>query len=189
MTKADISCPFPDDQPVLVKHCQFAVILEQACDLIYTKKPQTLHQLYATAENLYTQLRQWSDQCGLRSGGRGNSELELNPVTRLMLNDGSIPKIPKWTEDLKSLADISLGYFYAVLLTFRPFLIAESAMQLNLGEHPTEELWIRQACRHAIDAAQDCIIFVKSTFRSSDACRVSYFLSSFVAFALRILID
>lgn len=67
---------------------------------------------------------------------------------------------------------MTLGYFYLILLSFRPFLVAYSALRLASPGRPAEELWIGQACRRATDAAQDYIVFVNGIFRVSDACKV-----------------
>lgn len=50
-------------------------------------------------------------------------------------------------------------YYHAIILIFRPFLVANQAMRVTGGAGEIKEMWMRQACRYAIDAAQDSIEF------------------------------
>ncbi|RJE21280.1 hypothetical protein PHISCL_06376 [Aspergillus sclerotialis] len=169
LTRDDIRCPFPDNQPLLVSHCGYATILQQACELIYLKNPRPLREVYSTAEGLYVRIRQWAKQSGLLPESNSSNEFFLDDVSKLMLYSGrSLGPDPSIFLFAKNV----LGYFYLILLSFRPFLIAYSALKSTSSDRPTEELWIRQACRHATDAAQDYIVVVSNIFRISDACKV-----------------
>lgn len=33
-------------------------------------------------------------------------------------------------------------------------------------------MWLREACRHAVNAAQDSLVFMSSKYASSDTCKV-----------------
>lgn len=65
-----------------------------------------------------------------------------------------------------------LVYYHAILLIFRPFLVAKHAMRVKGGKD-VREMWLRQACRYAVDAAQDSIEFVGSMLISGQICTVS----------------
>ena len=63
-------------------------------------------------------------------------------------------------------------YYLATILVFRPFMVARSAMRSGPHHDTSAEMWLRQACRHAVDAAQDSIIFLDNTLRKVEICRV-----------------
>lgn len=65
-------------------------------------------------------------------------------------------------------------YFHTVLLAFRPFLIAESALSFQGIQHLSGQLWLRQACRRATDTAQDALCFLDNLFQKSEECRVCF---------------
>jgi hypothetical protein len=83
------------------------------------------------------------------------------------------------------LSDHTAVYYHTVLLTFRPFLIAHSekeksdsievsvAAQNHSSPFDKEDLWLRKACRLAIDAAQDNIVYIHHATLSLEACKVS----------------
>lgn len=59
------------------------------------------------------------------------------------------------------------------MLTYRPFLIAESALKPTAGDKKEPDvMWLRQACRYAIDAAQDSIVYAESLYRKDNLCKV-----------------
>jgi hypothetical protein len=60
-------------------------------------------------------------------------------------------------------------YYHAILLIFRPFLVAEALAEIQ-QKHGI--MWLREACRHATDAAQDSLVFVKTQQNASKACKV-----------------
>lgn len=90
LSRDDILCPYPDNQPLCVNHCGYSAILQQACELIYMGKPRPLREVYSTAEALYLQIEQWAEENGLLpdSEGKGNKELLSDDVSKLMLYSG-----------------------------------------------------------------------------------------------------
>jgi hypothetical protein len=64
-------------------------------------------------------------------------------------------------------ANCFLVYYHAVLLTFRPFLVAMASTHQKPGL-----MWLRAACRKATDAAQDSLVFISNQQNASTACRV-----------------
>lgn len=75
-------------------------------------------------------------------------------------------------------------YYHAILLTFRPFLIVAAARQRQRlvaadtsGNTPGislagDEMWLREACRYAVDSSRDQISFMLSSIRETDICKV-----------------
>ena len=59
------------------------------------------------------------------------------------------------------------------MLTFRPFLLDKSAAQGMKSTQTNGQMWLRQACRNATDAAQDSIVYMYDKIRTIDACKVS----------------
>lgn len=55
---------------------------------------------------------------------------------------------------------------------FRPFLVAESALQRAESTQQLGEIWLRRACRNATDAAVDSIAFVGAIYRTIDVSKV-----------------
>jgi hypothetical protein len=70
---------------------------------------------------------------------------------------------------VNSCANRASVYYHAILLTFRPFLVAEALAETQ-QKHGL--MWLREACRHATDAAQDSLIFVETQQNASEACKV-----------------
>lgn len=72
-----------------------------------------------------------------------------------------------------------------MLITFRPFLIVAAARQRqrNLSENTAagtprvalsgDEMWLREACRYAVDAARDQLSFILNRIQDTDICHVS----------------
>ncbi|KAF5676564.1 C6 zinc finger domain-containing protein [Fusarium heterosporum] len=134
----DITYPFPTEPLPIARLCHIARIMEDAAEAIYGRKASSIRQLYITAEELRGRLNQYAQDCGIASAqfGTGSGHLEMH----------------------ESMTLHSL-YYHAVILIFRPFLIAQYAMRVNGGTGEIKEMWLRQACRHAVDAAQDSIEF------------------------------
>ena len=68
---------------------------------------------------------------------------------------------------------VNTVYYHVVMLTFRPFLLDRSAAQGRTSTQISGQMWLRQACRYATDAAQDSIVFISDKIRTTDACKVS----------------
>ncbi|EEY16571.1 C6 zinc finger domain-containing protein [Verticillium alfalfae VaMs.102] len=76
-------------------------------------------------------------------------------------------------ETKPELLQIHSLYYHAILHTFRPFLVASAAM--SASKRQAEGMWLRQACRHAVDAAQDSIVYIGNVIRNfceGHVCRV-----------------
>lgn len=79
-------------------------------------------------------------------------------------------------------------YYHTILLTFRPFLVADYALASSKETQSADTMWLRQACRHAIDAAQDSIVFTTSMFRRVEACKTSRYNAFFLESSCAVLI-
>lgn len=80
-----------------------------------------------------------------------------------------------------------LVYYHTILITFRPFLIvaATRARQRRLSvSSPAgvatapglslagDEMWLREACRYAVDASRDQLSFLLNSVTEFDICKV-----------------
>lgn len=65
LRKSDITCPYPREQYVLVSLCRLAVMVEDVVISIYSRKTETLWQLYEIAQKLLFRLREYGDELGL----------------------------------------------------------------------------------------------------------------------------
>ncbi|KAF5261783.1 hypothetical protein FOXYS1_7513 [Fusarium oxysporum] len=144
---SDISCPLPKERPELVSFCRLSIIIEEAVDKIYNRRSESLLQLYEKAEGVHAQLLHYADKFGIASSSTGHNIEKLDCIGSLMLHS--------W-------------YYLAVMLVFRPFLVADFALRSNGNFRHEERMWLRQACRYAIDAAQDSIAFTNSMFQKPD---------------------
>ncbi|RBQ80115.1 hypothetical protein FVER14953_21717 [Fusarium verticillioides] len=135
---SDISCPLFKERPELVSFCQLSIIIEEAVDKIYNRRSESLLQLYEKAEGVHAQLLHYAGKFGIASSSTGHNMKKLD------------------------------GYYLAVMLVFRPFLVADFALRSNGSFRHEERMWLRQACRYAIDAAQDSIAFTNSMFQKPD---------------------
>lgn len=66
----------------------------------------------------------------------------------------------------------TVAYYLAVILVFRPFLVSSHAIQSGTRRGAHDDMWLHQACRHAVNAAQDSIRFTSDALRKVEACRV-----------------
>jgi hypothetical protein len=177
MRRSDIANhPFPDHHIVLAALSRLAVISEEAIGLLYTQRADSLHHLHSIAENLYRTLCAWGKDYGISSEAAGNQRNEaLTAMASLILHSGkpsqSLAADYPITENLPV-------YFHTILLVFRPFMVAESAISVDGRSHHSSELWLRQACRRATNTAQDAIFFVNNLYEVSIECRVGHTSSS-----------
>ncbi|KAF7515638.1 hypothetical protein G7054_g14480 [Neopestalotiopsis clavispora] len=124
---SDISAPFPDSQPVLVGLCKLAQIAEDGARLIYGRRYDSLGQLYVTAEKIGSRLREFAEQNGIGSAGIPSKQAPRGTIASLRLH---------------------FVYYHVIMLTYRPFLIAESALKPTSGDNKEPDvMWLRQACR------------------------------------------
>ncbi|KAI9157993.1 Pseudouridine-metabolizing bifunctional protein [Paramyrothecium foliicola] len=147
--KEDVGCPYPDGQPLLANLCNVGAIIEDIAASLYNRKTESLRQLHVKAQALYQRLQQWSRSLGIGPSCVPSSEPDDDILTTLILHN----KV----------------YFHLVHTTFRPFLIAESVLQQDGNRKETGELWLRQACRNATDAAIDSIVFMDAMLPKIDA--------------------
>ncbi|KFA79463.1 hypothetical protein S40288_09713 [Stachybotrys chartarum IBT 40288] len=141
----DIACPLPNGRPAVLKLCCVAQIMEDTADSIYVKRADSLRKVYVTAEKLHGRLRLFSETYGIASAH----------VAR-----------PEDAEEAAHVLTLHNIYFHAVLLIFRPFLVANYAMRAKGEWRDTNEMWLRQACRYAVDAAQDSLVFANNLLKS-----------------------
>jgi hypothetical protein len=92
MRRTDLAIhPFPDDQVVLTALCQLAVIAEEAIDLLYTQRADSLYHLHTTAENMYVTISAWGRDYGISSEAAQNHQpMPLAPMASLILHSGRI---------------------------------------------------------------------------------------------------
>ncbi|KAK9426730.1 hypothetical protein SUNI508_00257 [Seiridium unicorne] len=156
---SDISASSPKDQPVLVGLCKLAQISEDGAKLIYGQRYESLGQLYVVAERIGTRLREFAEQYGIGSAGFANRHKTRGSVASLQLHN---------------------VFYHVILLTYRPFLIAESALKPSSDHREPDTMWLRQACRYATDAAQDAIVYATSSYRKDDACKTGRYNAFFL---------
>ncbi|RKK09284.1 hypothetical protein BFJ66_g15253 [Fusarium oxysporum f. sp. cepae] len=144
---SDISCPLPKERPELVRFCRLSIIIEEVVDTLYNRRSESLLQLYEKAEGVHAQLLHYAEKFGIASSSTGHNLKKLDCLGSLMLHN--------W-------------YYLAVILVFRPFLVADFALRSAGNVTHEERMWLRHACRCAVDAAQDSIAFTSSMFRKPD---------------------
>jgi hypothetical protein len=171
MRRSDIaSHPFPEDQVFLTALSKLAVIIEEAIDLLYTQRADSLHHLHATAEKLYATLFAWGKEYSISSeAAKHHQTMSLAPVPSLFLHSGEKSSLLSLDGLITKYLTV---YFHTVLLVFRPFMIAAPAIGVDSTLHLSSELWLRQACRRATDTAQDAIFFVNNMYEQFVECRV-----------------
>ncbi|KAI1035380.1 hypothetical protein LB504_005758 [Fusarium proliferatum] len=142
---SDISCDYPENQPMLVDLCTLAAIQEQATSCPNGQKYCTLSQMYENTRKLHLQTwgvceDLWFGPSPLRCQGSGADEM----------------------------ARLLLVYCHFTHTIYRPFLIAEPALRASGQMERANAIWLRQACRYATDAAEDSIIITHQIFKASD---------------------
>ncbi|KAI0188717.1 hypothetical protein EV127DRAFT_115600 [Xylaria flabelliformis] len=163
--KASIRIPYPDHQPALVGLCKLAQIAEDSAATIYSPACDSLWELYQAAEKIRGRLQACAEELGIGSAAATRSSLS-NPVSTLLLNN---------------------VYYHVLLLTFRPFLIAEFALHLRALRSPSKHMWLRHACRTAVEAAQDCIVFMGEAYHDFDICKSVRFNGFFLESSIMVL--
>lgn len=165
---SDISTPLPENQPFLVSMSGLAHITEKMMTIIYTQRYDSLRKLYQAAEGIHAQLREFSAAHGIGSAHEADNACSEDPTTLMLYN----------------------MFYHTLLLVYRPFLVADSALASSPegqskggpGNGGADAMWLRQACRTAIDSAQDQILHAHNQIRKHDTCRTSryngYFFES-----------
>lgn len=163
----DITCNFPKHQPVLTSLCEIVRITEAYCEDMYTQKIESLRLLYTIAQRAHAQLRKFAEKAGIGTDDVCSRFNGSNDVTALHLHNGCLPII--FIPITQSYTDSGIVYYHAVLVTFRPFLIAET---LAYTQQKHGIMWLREACRHAVDAAQDSLVYINNQYSRLEACKV-----------------
>lgn len=165
---SDISTPLPENQPFVVSMSRLAHITEKLMTIIYTQRYDSLRKLYQAAEGIHAQLRDFAAAHGIGSAHEADNACSEDPTTLMLYN----------------------MFYHTLLLVYRPFLVADSALasspegqrQGGAGGGGADAMWLRQACRTAIDSAQDQILHAHNQIRKHDTCRTSryngYFFES-----------
>ncbi|PSR75493.1 hypothetical protein BD289DRAFT_379262, partial [Coniella lustricola] len=128
---------------------KLAHLAENMEKMIYTQRYDSLRKLYKAAEDVHAQLREFASTNGIGPSSEGHTTLSQDPASLV----------------LHSL------YYHTILLTYRPFLVADHALRTapdGIGDAEVNgpgAMWLRQACRTAIDAAQDCILYAHTQIR------------------------
>ncbi|KAI1741489.1 hypothetical protein F4680DRAFT_446948 [Xylaria scruposa] len=163
--KASIRTPYPDHQPALVGLCKLAQIAEDSAATIYNPACASLWELYQAAEKIRGRLQTCAEELGIGSAAATRSS-SFDHVSTLVLNN---------------------IYYHILLLTFRPFLIAEFALYLRALRSPSKHMWLRHACRTAIEAAQDCIVYMNEAYQDFDICKSIRFNGFFLESSAMVL--
>ncbi|KAJ0157445.1 putative 30S ribosomal protein S17-like protein [Fusarium oxysporum f. sp. albedinis] len=145
--RSDISCQYPDDQPMLVDLCNLAAIQEEATSCPNGQRYCSLSQMYGNTRKLH--LRSW-DVCG---------DLWFGPSPLRCQGSGA--------DKMAQLLVCNI-YYHFIHTVYRPFLIAESALRASGQCERANAIWIRQVCRCATDAAEDSIVLTHQIFKSVD---------------------
>ncbi|KAI0401484.1 hypothetical protein F4802DRAFT_618937 [Xylaria palmicola] len=163
--KASIRTPYPDNQPTLVGLCKLAQIAEDSAATIYSQTYASLWQLYQAAEKIHCRLQTCAQELGIASSAATpTSRLTHNPT--LLLNN---------------------VYYLILLLTFRPFLIAEFALHLKAIRPPMTHMWLRRACRIAVEAAQDCVVYINEAYQEFELCKAIPFNAFYLESCIMVL--
>ncbi|RMX94332.1 hypothetical protein D0868_12353 [Hortaea werneckii] len=164
---ADISSGPLEDQSLVACLSRMANIVERDVGSMYEGGPHTLQELYNAADKAHHNLREFGET--LRIGSRN-----------------MFPSLPPAVDNIATLQFHNL-YYLSILLIFRPFLIAESALRTKSSSAPGE-MWLRQACRCAIDAAQDYLVFASGLLKSSDICKRPRYTTFFIESSCAVLL-
>jgi hypothetical protein len=162
---SDITCRYPDALPVLTNLCELARIAEVNAEEMYLHKSESLQLLYVAAERTHGQLRRFAEQAGIGSSDVGSQGGQYGGAPALHLHNGNAHSSHKRASN----ADPPTVYYHSILLTFRPFLVTEA---LAGNRQKQGAMWLREACRHATDAAQDSLVFINNELVTTGCCKV-----------------
>ncbi|KAK8057429.1 hypothetical protein PG996_011366 [Apiospora saccharicola] len=168
MSISDISCPFPADPP-LSPTCAASPRSWRTAPNLSTGANLSLCDNYTSRPRAYTA------NCG-GSLSRATSR-RLTPTTH-----------SRRLRQLRRSHYTTVSYYLGVILTFRPFLIANYAMRFGKYQRDNGEMWLRQACRYATDAAQDSIIFMSSIVPRIAICKYHRYQAFFIECSCAVLI-
>ncbi len=174
--KASIRAPYPDHQPALVGLCKLAQIAEESAATIYSLTCVSLYQLYQAAEKIHSRLQACAEELGIASAAGASSSL-FTQTSILLLNNGVCYEATLNSPHNRLTIQV---YYHILLLTFRPFLIAEFALHLKNSSESKNPMWLRQARRRALEAAEDCIVYMNEAYKDHNLCRVVRFNAFFL---------
>ncbi|QGI63682.1 hypothetical protein CEK26_007633 [Fusarium fujikuroi] len=165
--RSDISCDYPDNEPMLIDLCNLTAIQEQATSCPNGQKYCTLSQMYENTRKLHLQVwgvceDLWFGPSPLRCQGSGADEMARLLVCNV--------------------------YCHFIHTVYRPFLVAESALRAFGQLERANAIWLRQACRYATDAAEDSIIITHQIFKASDTKGMRRYNSFFLETSCAILL-
>ncbi|KAF2493139.1 hypothetical protein BU16DRAFT_489544 [Lophium mytilinum] len=176
----DISCPYPDNQEFLASICQLSAIMSRCSKNLYSKRQNTLKQMWKAASTINDELRVFATKVGIGTTdqSRTSTPSESQSVQRFLLNN---------------------LYYQTVILTFRPFLIVWAAnQQANMGgdsggDYPitplsVEQKWLREARRNVVDAAQDLIAHLAHAHTELPVVKKFRYHAFYVEFACCLLL-
>ncbi|RSL43757.1 hypothetical protein CEP54_014960 [Fusarium duplospermum] len=167
MRKSDITCPYPDNQPLLVDQSIIADAVEKATAFLYDNRSDSLLQLYNMVQDIHHRLLQ---NCK-----------RLCPETLTTALQGSQDEM---------LGQVSLHnmYYHFCLTIYRPFLVADSSFRCANKTDQTEMLWLQQACRQATGAAEDCIALMRHISLIIDAKDIRRYNAFYVETSCAVLL-
>ncbi|KAH7242804.1 hypothetical protein BKA59DRAFT_400407 [Fusarium tricinctum] len=160
----DITFPIPTEPLPTARLCHIARIMEDAAEAIYGRRATSVRQLYVTAEELRGRLDQFAQDWGIASAQSDTGQGFLEMHESMTLHN---------------------LYYHTVILIFRPFLITNHAMRVSGGTGETKDMWLRQACRHAVNAAQDSIEFSSNV---GQVCKGSRYQAFFIECSCAVLL-
>ncbi|KAL1306576.1 hypothetical protein AAFC00_005261 [Neodothiora populina] len=159
--RSDISCPLPETATYLAQSARLLDIAMQCAETMFGNRRLSLWETWKAAKSVHGELRRFAEEAGLAFAYRRH-EMSRSPMQCITLTS---------------------FYYHAILITFRPFLIVAAARQRQRrlvqgtpGDTPSislagDEMWLREACRYAVDAARDQITFVFTSVQESDVCK------------------
>jgi hypothetical protein len=182
LSAAAITIPRPVGQPALSILCHVSSILEKTSDQIYQRKADSLRGLHATASSLHEELYECSRMynLGFPPLVRYHGEKVENPHAILMITNSEFCAVCQGGPTVSSKVLVSVGinlltpilvWRHAFLLTWRPFLVADTIAAPTRS--PTKsEPWLVQACREAVHNARNAIWHICLMYKDHPACQV-----------------
>lgn len=90
MRETDVLLPYPEKQTSLVNLCRSASIIEEAVEAIYSRKSESLRNLYTTTQGIYRKLRQHTDIEGFSSATVVQYNSPSEAMSTLMLHNSEL---------------------------------------------------------------------------------------------------
>lgn len=93
MRETDVLLPYPEKQTTLINLCRSASIIEEAVEAIYSRKSDSLRNLYTTTQGIYRKLRQHTDVEGFGSATVAKYNSPSEAMSTLMLHNSELGSI------------------------------------------------------------------------------------------------